>query len=127
VRQFGHTRRRNSFAHHQPVARIGAFEHRTQRKARIAQRFDILERMNGDIDHPGIERRIELTRPQLLTAHLGERTVLDTVAGGGHRHNLERFGSKAMRYDQRRNGHLRLRHRQRRCAGADTQRLFDCW
>ena len=80
--------------------------------------------MDRDVDRPGVERRIEFAGPQRLTAHVGERPVLNLVARRGHRHDVERRHVDAMAGNQRRSRHMCLSHRQRRRARADTQRVF---
>src|SRR3546814_10471296 len=78
--------------------------------------------MDGNVDIARVERGVEFARPQRLAADLGEGAVLNPVAGRGHRHDFKRPRIEPMRRDQRRDGQIRLRHRERRGARADTQR-----
>src|SRR3546814_20713502 len=78
--------------------------------------------MNRDVDDARVERRIELARPQRLAADLGKCAVLNPVAGRGHRYDDKRLRVEPMRRDQRRRGLMRLRHGERRGAGAAAER-----
>ncbi len=104
----------------QPVAHIGARQYGCQLKCRVAQRFDILHRMDGGIDFPVQHGAIQFTRPQRLAANIGERPVLYLVAAGHHRHQFDRVRIPPMRRNQRVTHHFGLPQRQWRCARAQT-------
>src|SRR3546814_11150392 len=88
---------------------VGARQHRCQREARIAERFDILERMNRDVDDARVERRLVLARPQRLADDRGKCAVLNPVAGRGHRYDAKRSRAEPTRRAQRRPGPTSLR------------------
>src|SRR3546814_5089262 len=75
-----------------------------------------------DVDDARCDRRIKLARPQRLAADLGKCAFLMPVAGRGHRYDDKRLRVEPMRRDQRRRGLMRLRHGERRGAGADAER-----
>ena len=66
--------------------RAGAPRRCGSRSGRIA--FDILHRMDAEIDFAVEQRAVELLGPQRLAADLGQRPVLDLVAGGLDRDDL---------------------------------------
>ena len=112
VRQVGDRRRADD-----PVAHVGARQHRGDRDRRRADRLDILHRMHRAIDVAAEQRAVEFLGPQRLAADLGERAVLHLVAGGPDHDDLDR---DAVRRDQRVAHHARLDERERRAAGAET-------
>ena len=64
---------------------------------------------------------IEFARPQRLAAGVGERAILDAVAAGAHRHDLDGVRLPAVRGAQGGGGHPRLDERERRAAAAEAK------
>ena len=85
--------------------------------------FDILHRMDAEIDFALEQRAVELLGPQRLAADLGERPVLDLVAGGRDRDDLDPAVGPALRGLDRRGDLARLRERQRRSASPEAKSL----
>ena len=85
-----------------------------------ADRLDILQRMDREVDLSGDQPGVEFLGPQGLAADLGERAILDLVAAGGHRNELDLGFGDAVGGDQAGAGLLRLGHGQGRAAGAEA-------
>ena len=80
--------------------------------------------MHGDIDIAGQQRLLDLLGEKALAACVGERPVLDAVAGGLDGANLEDMPAGAVRRLQPLLHFARLSQRQRRAARADAD--FAC-
>ena len=115
-------KRLDAVAADQPVARVGALEHRRDDEFDGPDRLDVLHRMDREVGTALEQTQVELLGPQRLAADLGERPVLDAVAGGGHRHDLDGLLAPAVRGAQRIGDQGRLGEGERRAAGADTKR-----
>ena len=105
----------------QHVALVGARQDRGEREAVGPQRLDVLERMHRGVDPAFGQPLVELAGPQRLAADLGQRAVLHLVAAGEHRDQLDRVLVPAVRRAQPRARLFRLRHGQRRAAGAELE------
>ncbi len=81
----------------------------------------LLHRMHREIDRARQQRPVELLGPQGLAADLGERDILDTVAGRLDRHDLDRVDLPAMCGAQRVAHHIGLDERERRSARAEFE------
>ncbi len=106
---------------HQPIANIGAGQHRGNADRRGADRLDVLHRMDRKVDCAVEQRAVELLGPQRLAANLGQRAVLHAVAGGldgDDRHGV--FGPP-MRGAERGGDHVRLHQSEGRSARAEAQ------
>src|SRR5205085_1557108 len=88
-----------------------------------ANAFHVLHRMDAEIDFTGEERPVEFLRPQRLSADLGERPVLDLVAGRGDRDDLDPAVGPALSDLDRRCDLARLSKRERRSAGSKLEAL----
>ena len=83
--------------------------------------------MHGEVDGAGQQRLLDLLGEQPLAAGLGERPVLDRVAGGADDLDLDPLGVEAAGGGEPALHLARLHQRQRRAARADTEnRRFDC-
>ena len=76
--------------------------------------------MHGEVDLAGQQRLLDLLGEKALAAGLGERPVLDAVAGGLDGADLEGMPAGAVRRLQALLHLARLRQRQRRAARADA-------
>ncbi len=95
-----------------PVTHVGTLQDRGDRDSLGADRLDVLHRMDAAI-HLAVEQRaVELLGPQRLAADLGERTILDSVAGGADRDDLDCGGRPAVRGEQRVTDEMRLDERE---------------
>ncbi len=83
-------------------------------------RLDVLHRVDGEVDAAVEQGGVEFLGPQRLAADLGQRPILDAVAGGDDDDDLDR---DRRRGDERVANHVRLRQRQRRSARPELQRL----
>ena len=61
-----------------------------------------------------------------LSVRFGQRTILDLVAAGDHRNQLDRILFPAMRSAKARARFDRLRHGKRRAAGSETNEGLCC-
>ncbi len=77
--------------------------------------------MHRQIDRARQQRFLDLLGEQPLAAGLAQRTVLDAVARGTDRHDLDCIFGDAMRRGERRPRHARLRQCERAAARADAQ------
>src|SRR3569623_1519022 len=104
----------------QPVAYIGARQHRGDDDRLRADRLDILHRMHRAIDLAGEQGAGELLGPQRLAPDLGQRAVLHGVAGGLDDDDL---AGQAVRPGQSVLDHVRLHQRERRAARTDANNV----
>ena len=72
---------------------------------------------------PAEQRLLDLLGEQPLAAGLAQRAILDAVARGADRDDLDSLLAPAMRGGQRRAHQARLRERERTAARADANRL----
>ena len=77
--------------------------------------------MHGEIDAAVEQRLLDLLGEQALAADLGQRAVLDRVAGGADDDELDRVLAHIQGGRQPGAHRARLHQRQRAAAGADTQ------
>lgn len=77
--------------------------------------------MNGNVDLARDHCRLDLLGEKALAAHLGQRAVLDPVAGRLDDDDLERGLRQVMGRHQTRTGLMRLGKRQRAAARADAK------
>jgi N6-L-threonylcarbamoyladenine synthase len=103
----------------QPVADVGARQHRRDRDPVGEPRLDVLHRMNCKVDPTVEQRRVEFLGPQRLAADFGKRAVLHAVAGGDDDDDLDRnvVGHECIA------DHVRLRQRERRSARPEFERI----
>jgi N6-L-threonylcarbamoyladenine synthase len=87
-----------------------------------AGRFDVLGRVDRDVDLAGKQPGIEFLGPQRLAADLRERPVLDPVAAGGDGDEFDVRFAQAVGGGKARLGLLGLGHGEGRTAGAETER-----
>jgi hypothetical protein len=76
--------------------------------------------MHGNVDLARQQRLLDLFGKEALAAGVGERPILDAVAGGLDRADLERQPSPAVRRLEALAHLMRLRQRQRRSTRADS-------
>ena len=106
----------------QPVAGIGAAQHGGDAQLGRAVAFDVLHRMHRNIGVAGKERSVEFLGPQRLAADIGQRSVLDAVAGGLHHADFDRAGGPFMRNFESRGDLRRLGEGERGAASAKDDR-----
>jgi hypothetical protein len=85
--------------------------------------FDVLHRMDTKVDLAFHQGAVELLGPQGLAPDLGQRLVLDLVAGSLDLDNLDPSVGPALRRFDRAGDLARLRQRQRRSASPETKSL----
>jgi len=78
--------------------------------------------MDADVDLVGIERRLDLLGKQAFAAHFAKRRVLEGVARGGDRVDLNALRIDAVRLGQQPLHQSCLHHGERRAAGSDAQK-----
>ena len=115
--------RGNAFGADQHIAHVRAFEHGGDGEAVRAQGFHVLGRVDGEIDLARIEPGVEFLGPQRLAADFRQWSVLDAIAAGGDGHDLYMRRIDFMRPGQSVARFLRLRHGERRAAGAEAESL----
>ena len=104
----------------QPVANIGARQHRRDPDHGGANCLDILHRMHRAIDLAVDQRPVEFLGPQRLAADVGQRPVLHPVAGGANHDDFDRVPAPAMRCAQRTPYQIRLDKGERRTTRTET-------
>jgi hypothetical protein len=83
-----------------PVARIGTWQHGGDGENVCANGFDILHRMDGEIDIAFKQGAIQLLRPQGFAADLCQRPVQNAVSTGRHGDNVYARLVPAMRFQK---------------------------
>ena len=99
----------------QHVARILARQEGRDHEARRLRRRHVLHAVHGGIDAAAEQRFLDLLDEQALAAGLGQRPVLDHVAGGLDDHDLDGVGRRQRRHGRRQ----RVAHQ----AGLDERQL----
>ena len=103
------------------VAGVLARQHGRDREPGGQRGRHVLGRMHREIDGAGAERLLDLLGEQALAAGLGQRPVLDHVAGGADGLDRDLIGSNAMRGGEAGAHFPRLGERERAAARADAQ------
>ena len=117
LRQFAEAR---GAAADEGVAHILARQEARHREAGRQLGRHVLHGMHGDVDLARQQRLLDLLGEKALAAGVGERPVLDAVAGGLDGANLERMPPGAVRRLQPLLHFARLGQGQRRAARADA-------
>ena len=118
ARQLGEVAR---LAADEDVARVLARQKRREHQPVRQEGRHVLGRMHREVDAALEQRLLDLLGEQALAAGLGQRPVLDPVAGGADHLDLDPRRIEAMRLRQRVAHHAGLRQRQRAAARADPQ------
>ena len=111
-------------ARDQHVACILARQEGADREARRLRRRHVLHAVDGGVDAARQQRFLDLLDEQALAAGLGQRPVLDGVAGGLDGHDLDGAGADKRRHGRRQRvaDEARLGERQFAAARAESQK-----
>jgi hypothetical protein len=105
------------------VAHILARQTRGKHQPVRQHRRHVLGGMHREVDRTAEQRLLDLLGEQALAARLAQRAILDAIARGADRDDLDRVLVPPMRSSERRARQARLRQRERTAARSDANRL----